>query len=295
MPCAVGEAAIDDEEQQETEIEPIRTAPSPVTPSASEVEEHRITHAQYRSWCKECVEGKALGEQRGRAADDGTVKMIPVVGLDYFFITSSGISKREDLKDMEDDAKLLEERKKGKIIKCLIVRCSRTKAVFAHQVPVKGVDEDKHVVNLVCKDIEWLGHTKVILKCDNEPAIKKLVEHSLRALRMEVKDLESITKEHPERYESQSNGMVEVGIKILRGHFRTLKSCLERRIGATIPVGHPVMAWLLGHCCLIINAVVRGEDGLTAWARARATVPSAAYRIRRDMPLQAPPKGPRPQ
>ena len=114
-----------------------------------------------------------------------------------------------------------------------------------------------------------MGHTKLILKCDNEPAIKKLVEHSLRALRMEIKDLESITKEYPERYESQSNGMVEVGIKILRGHYRTLKSCLERRIGAAIPVDHPVLAWLLGHCCLIINAVVRGEDGLTSWARAR--------------------------
>ena len=74
MPCAPTEPLEDtvdiDEDQQETEIEPLKVAPSPVLPSASEVEEHRVTHAQYRSWCRECVEGKALGEQRGRAADD---------------------------------------------------------------------------------------------------------------------------------------------------------------------------------------------------------------------------------
>ncbi len=183
MPCATNETldeAVEiNDDQGETEIEPVKIAPSPVLPSASEVEEHRVTHAQYRSWCRECVEGKALGEQRGRASDDGTVKLVPTVGIDYFYITSNGIFKREELilnnspkdpgtnsQDSETE-KLLEERRQGRIVKCLIVRCSRTKAVFAHQVPVKGVDEDRHVVKLVCADIEWLGHTKITLKCDN--------------------------------------------------------------------------------------------------------------------------------
>ena len=94
---------IDDEDQHETEIEPVKIAPSPVLPSASEVEDHRITHAQYRSWCRECVEGKALGEQRGRGADDGVAKLIPTVGIDYFYITSKGIFKRDDLEIMNDD------------------------------------------------------------------------------------------------------------------------------------------------------------------------------------------------
>ncbi len=277
VPCASNEELkdtvdIDEGQEQaeiEQEIEPLKVAPSPVLPSASEVEEHRVTHAQYRSWCRECVEGKALGEQRGRAADGG-VRLVPTVGVDYFFITSRGMVRREDLnitKDEEGEAKIMEERKKGNIVKCLIVRCSKTKAVFAHQVPVKGLDEDKHVVKLVCADVEWLGHTKVVMKCDNEPAVKRLLDHSLRALR--ITNMDAITQEHPERYESQSNGMVEVGIKVVRGHFRTLKSCLERRIGAEIPASHPVLAWLLEHACLIINAVVRGDDGLSAWTRAR--------------------------
>ncbi len=74
-----------------------------------------------------------------------------------------------------------------------------------------------------------MGHTKLTLKCDNEPAVKQLVEYTLEKLRMDVKDLETITKEHPERYESQSNGMVEAGIRIPRGHYLTLKGGRTRR------------------------------------------------------------------
>ena len=44
---------------------------------------------------------------------------------------------------------------------------------------------------------------------------------------------------------------------------------MQRRLGAEIPVGHPIMAWLVSHTCLLINALVRGEDGLTTWSRAR--------------------------
>ena len=48
-----------------------------------------------------------------------------------------------------------------------------------------------------------------------------------RAIKVDVKDLETVSREFPERYESQSNGMIEVDVKIFRGHFRTMKSCLQ--------------------------------------------------------------------
>ena len=44
---------------------------------------------------------------------------------------------------------------------------------------------------------------------------------------------------------------------------------MQRRPGAEIPADHPINAWLVSHTCLLITAMVRGEDGLTAWARAR--------------------------
>ena len=64
VPCAPLEGAEEEivSEEIEVEVEPLRIAPSPQKPSASEVEEHRITHIPCRSWCRECVEGRALGE-----------------------------------------------------------------------------------------------------------------------------------------------------------------------------------------------------------------------------------------
>ncbi len=60
-----------------------------------------------------------------------------------------------------------------------------------------------------------------------------------------------------------------MGVRALRGQFRTLRLCLERRVGRKIPARHPLTAWLLEHTALLLNASVRGEDGLTSWARVR--------------------------
>ena len=43
-----------------------------------------------------------------------------------------------------------------------MVRCLRSKMIFGHVVPYKGVGEDQFVVGLVVADIVWLGHTKMI-------------------------------------------------------------------------------------------------------------------------------------
>ena len=279
VPCApvVGEeveAEVEGEEFQcePCEVEPLKIAPSPQKPSATDVEEHRVTHIPYRSWCRECVEGKALGEQRGHAKDSG-VRTVAVVGMDYFFTTAKGVhhKKAEAMKELDiaDDESFTAARLEGKVVKNIIVRCASTKLLYAHQVPVKGVDEDKHVVKLVCDDLAWMGHAKIILKCDNEPAIKRVISEALVLAKVDVADLESISEEHPEKYESQSNGMVEVGIKNFRAHYRTSKRCLEKRLGVEIPVSHPLAAWLTKHACHLMNAIVRGDDGLTAWERAR--------------------------
>ena len=53
-------------------------------------------------------------------------------------------------------------------------------------------------------------------------------------LRIKTADDDSVTtisKEDPAPYDSQGNGGIEVGVMILRGLFRTLKLCLEARLG----------------------------------------------------------------
>ena len=41
------------------EIEPVKMAQDPGQPTAKQVEEHRLTHSLYRSWCKWCEIGRA--------------------------------------------------------------------------------------------------------------------------------------------------------------------------------------------------------------------------------------------
>ncbi len=70
------------------DVEPLKHGSSPVMPSAAEVEEHRTSgHIPYRSWCSECAMGRGLGEQRGR--HEGRPHAIPVIGMDYWYITET--------------------------------------------------------------------------------------------------------------------------------------------------------------------------------------------------------------
>ena len=157
----------------------------------------------------------------------------------------------------------------GKVVKCFIVRCTSTKIIFGHCIPYKGAGEDQYVANLVVQAVEWLGHTRLILKTDNEPALHILVEQSLEEIRIKVRGVAQVSIEHSPRYDSQSNGGVEAGVRILRGHFRTLKLCLEARIGKVIPTNHALIPWLLEYTAMMLAATYVGTDGKTAWCRAR--------------------------
>ena len=257
---------IDDAE----DVQPIRHAPDPKLPSADEVEEHRCMHIPYRDWCKWCVMGRGRGLQHSRAL----ASFVAIVGLDYFFITRGGLWMRKELSDdyprtAEGEAKLDEDRATGDIVKCLIVRCLQTKVLFAHVVPYKGASEDRFVAQLVVADIEWIGHTKLIIKSDNEPALQTLVVQSLERARLQCDGIDTISQEHPAKYDSQSNGGVEVGVMLIRGLFRTHKLCFESRIGKFVPIDHAVIPWMLEHTSLVLNARQKGPDGLTAWARCR--------------------------
>ena len=63
---------------------------------------------------------------------------------------------------------------------------TKSKCIFAHAVQSKGPGEDRYAVNALVKDIKWLGYGRLGLKCDNEPAIVKLLEEVLVASRVRV-------------------------------------------------------------------------------------------------------------
>ena len=49
----------------------------------------------------------------------------------------------------------------------------RGKAVSAHIVPQKGVDEARYACDCLVEDVKWLGYCRLALRSDNENNLKE--------------------------------------------------------------------------------------------------------------------------
>ena len=147
----------------------------------------------------------------------------------------------------------------------MVVKDLKSKTIFSHVVPQKGVDADGYAVVRLVEDIKWLGYTKILLKADNERAIVKLLHDSLRRIKTDVLDMDQIAKEHPPSYDSRSNGSVESAVKAVQGLLRTLKLAFEERAGGAVPASHPMTAWLVEHVAWILITRAVGASGRTPY------------------------------
>ena len=128
-------------------------------------------------------------------------------------------------------------------------------------MPSKGLDEKLFSVDNVVEDCKYLGYTKLLLKSDNEPSINRLGAEALKSLRIE--GIEQVSDEKSVPYDPQTNSIAETGVRMVKGSIRTLQLCLERRIGHRIPVGHPLLTWLVSHAADVRNFRVRDPSGQT--------------------------------
>ena len=76
--------------------------------------------------------------------------------------------------------------------------------------------------------------------------------------------------ENPPEYDPQSNGNAEVGVQLLKGHLRTMRSSLEEQLGYRVPARHPLVAWLVQHAADVLTWTIKGHDGQTAYQRVRS-------------------------
>ena len=99
----------------------------------------------------------------------------------------------------------------------------KSKAVFAHAVVATGVVEKCFIVGSIMKDIAWMGFARVKLKSGNEPAILKVVQEFLKALKVEVFD--QAGGEHPPPYDGLANGGIEADVNLDRGMVGPCNCC----------------------------------------------------------------------
>ena len=109
------------------ECRQLRPRKAPPCPSAETIAAHRLAgHAVYRSWCRECVQGRGKNSPHYSKAPGGE-KTVPVISFDYGYLGAKG---KEDNSRCETEGQS----------PILAYWDSQTRALFAHMVPHKGVD-----------------------------------------------------------------------------------------------------------------------------------------------------------
>ena len=138
----------------------------------------------------------------------------------------------------------------------LVMKDSKTKMVCAWTVPRKGIDA--YAIVMLRKMTERLGHKRIVMRSDNEPAILALKE----AVRRET-DVDVILEEVPVG-DHQANGIVENAVKQVRWQFRVLKGTLDTRYNERIGEEHCAVPWLVIHAGSVISRMRKDDEGFTA-------------------------------
>ncbi len=257
IPADVGDEEIIELDEEEQDCEPKFSAPDPGCPTQKQIELHREDHTPYRCWCEHCVKGRGVGEHHTSSPES----TVPIVSFDYLIVT------RRWTVVHRNGAGKHEVPERDILLKILVVKDSFSRAIFAHVVPQKGVGEHRFAADRLRNDILWMGHRRVLLRCDNEPAIKKLLVETLKEFNVSAMD--QVAEKSPAPHDSKGNGSIENAIRQVQGLLRTMKSCLEERLQCRIPSNHAVMWWLVEHVAWTLTTRHRGTDGKAAYERLR--------------------------
>eukprot|EP00435_Cladocopium_sp_Y103_P027107 s1055_g6.t1 len=238
MEDEVPELEVDEEESHSAGIQ--RT---PILPTQSEIDEHNVTHFPFRAWCPFCIRGRGLSSGHFSRRSEAEEQQVPTISVDYMFLGD------ESTRDTD--------------LPVLVVRDRRTKAVWAHPVPAKGV-ENPFAARQLLKDVESTGYKRVILKGDQEPSVQALLQQVKNGFKGEC-----VLEEAPVEAHGKSNGEAERAVQIVQGMGRTLKEYVEYYSEMELKADHPALPWLVEHAATVLTLFHKGapKDGMTAYQR----------------------------
>ena len=148
----------------------------------------------------------------------------PQIAADYGFLSDKKESR--------------EESEKRGLTPILVMRDRGSGGTLSMAVPSKG-DEPSWVPQRCARWIDSLGHQSVILKTDQEPAIRAWARAVAR-----YRDAATVPEICPVG-DSQSNGVAEQAVGEVGKIIATLKHALMTNIKTEIGSGHAVMTWLV--------------------------------------------------
>jgi hypothetical protein len=213
-------------------------------PTKREVLEHLPTHWPFRSWCKHCLAGRAVGSHHQARSDEDREfarSGAPTISMDHCFLGSEA-----------DEGSAHEN-------PYLIIFDNASEAIYAVAVASKSVEE--WIVEYVVRVIGELGYggTRVAIKVDNAMELQDL-RRQVSARRAAP----TVPLNAPVR-ESKNNGAVENAVRRWQGQFRTVKSHVESELGSEIPRDHPTLQWMAVWAAGILNRVPTRSHGRTVF------------------------------
>jgi hypothetical protein len=154
----------------------------------------------------------------------------------------------------------------------LVGRERTTGMAMATEVPVKG-SSGAYAGKKVLELLEEVGDgaRDVIIKTDQEPAVKCLVKDVLEmrgGSGEEGAGGRTILEESPVGSHG-SNGIVERAVQGIEGHIRVMKSALEGRIGRRISAERRIVIFMADYAGYLVNRLEVGKDGKTAYERCK--------------------------
>ena len=234
------------EEENEGEETKVETKRGPSEPSAEEYEKHMASgHAVFRDWCECCVKGQGKSDFHKRQVDKNS-ETVPTVSIDYAYM--------EEKQDVKEELGM----------PILVMKDRKSKMIMADVVPEEG--RNAYAIKRMGNNIGILGHAKMIIKSDCEPAILALKD-AVKSERSE----EIMFEESPAK-ESESNGEVERAVQEVQGRIRSIKLGLEMRYGRRIKRDEHIVPWMIRHAAQMRNRIAIRTDGKTNWKILRGRV-----------------------
>ena len=240
-----------DEEHIEPEILPVASLPGPREPSKEEIEKHNLLHDPAMPWCDICIQSKSRDDFHRQARP----KVLPVIQFDY---AVAGTHQGQPHFDF------------------MVGTDMSTGAAWASAVLIKG-KEDPYIVSSILSWLSELGHSKVIIQSDGEPAsevVMRMVQS--KGAMMEHPPCE-IIQQQSQRYSQQSNGGAERMVQTIRNQIKAYKIQIGKNSGITIKAVSLLLTWLPRHAAWQYTRFHKRQDSTTT-----------AYEKIRHMSYQSP-------
>eukprot|EP00435_Cladocopium_sp_Y103_P058316 s3048_g20.t1 len=211
---------------------PVQTAEKPEDEDV--IKQHLLTHTPYAAWCESCVQGKGRAERH--EADPSRLQDRELPSLSFHFAYTGRSCESVDVDSTT--AKLT----------TLVFHDSHSGAV--HCVLVFAKSQSKHMVMEAVRFLQFLGHSDICLRCDQEPAVlavQSLLQRTWQRLGHRA------VIENSKLLDHASNSWVEKAVDNVRNMSSVLLHELSKRLNYEIPVGHPLFSWAFMHACWIRN------------------------------------------